>query len=142
MSSQSNKMISSCSDCKTVCCKFGPGPYRVLEPTAFLDEYGLPEAYNTKCSGLTDDSKCSYWDTPKLPVECRWHICSVRTFSQKEFEEMDTIREEECENCKRDWTQIIYTDDNGICKRWCTACGWEETWEFLDEKPGKIISTV
>lgn len=78
-------MITSCQDCKTNCCKIGPGPYRKLSPVDYLENFGTISAYNTKCTALKDDGTCNLWGTSKFPDECRTYVCQVRSFTKNEL---------------------------------------------------------
>ena len=77
-------MIDNCADCKSNCCRVGPGPYKIVDPELFLENHGCHEAYNTQCDGLVDN-KCKYWNTDKLPLECKTYVCSSKIFSDTEL---------------------------------------------------------
>ena len=84
-------LVSSCSDCKTKCCKFGPGPYKRLPPHEFLENYGSIDGYNTRCNKLTNSGKCKLWGTPVLPIECRIFVCQNKKFTKKELKSISDI---------------------------------------------------
>lgn len=130
------KRISSCTQCKTVCCKFGPGPYEVLEPEDFTGSWCDSGNYNTKCSGLADSGGCKYWNMPNLPMECRTFICQIRLFSKEELESVEKVLDEECPTCDRGWIDSKESKDGHSYTRFCTVCGWEQEWELKNEKLG------
>ena len=90
-------MINSCKDCKSVCCKTGPGPYDALPPREYLDNFGDISAYNTKCMALSNEGGCNLWGTPQFPIECRVYVCQTRSFTKKELSDIEHVFERECE---------------------------------------------
>lgn len=85
-------MISSCNDCKTKCCKIGPGPYVVLRPSEFLEKFEMPENYNTVCKNFNlEQEKCRVWGTYRLPIECRLYVCHLRSYTENELDEIKAI---------------------------------------------------
>ena len=86
-------MIDSCKDCKSICCKTGPGPFEELEPEDYLDNFGTTDSYNTKCSALDKDDKCELWGTSDFPLECRTYVCQNRSFSKEELDTLNKLVE-------------------------------------------------
>lgn len=129
-------LINSCLECKTVCCKHGPGPHLPLEPETYLENFGEPEAYNTKCIALTDDNECSLWGTPSLPVECRQYVCHVKNYTEEELDTIDDIVERECPNCGCKW-QILTAQKGNDWVEECEVCGHRLKWKGIIEKRGK-----
>jgi len=84
-------MIDSCSGCKSNCCKVGPGPYKKVTPEIFLQNFGEFESYNTRCDGLSEENTCTYWNTKKMPQECKEYVCSSRSFSTAELNEIANL---------------------------------------------------
>ena len=118
-----SKSISSCSDCVDKCCETGPGPYKVLKPLKYLENYSVSESYNTKCEGLTRSGKCKYWNTSKLPAECRAYVCTKRSFTKKELEVMSTVCEDySCNNCNSQY--LLVYKENGHWVHECEICGY------------------
>jgi len=128
-------MISSCSECKNPCCKTGPGPWTAIPAEDYLDGFGTVAVYNKKCVALTDEGTCSYWKTPSLPVECRIHTCSLRTFSDDELSVIRNIQEFECENCGCEWIIRTYVGENQF-RDTCEACGYVMRWDGCIEEEG------
>lgn len=124
-------MIDSCSDCKTICCKHGPGPWKKLPPKEYLSNYGIADSYNTQCEKLVNGG-CSIWDKPEFPVECRAHICHVRKFSKKELKQIRTVAEIACFHCDRDWTYLTPIKGSDKYLQKCDCCGNTEVIE-IDE---------
>jgi len=77
-------MIDNCGDCKTKCCRAGPGPYKKMPPEMFLANYGEFENYNVQCEAFVDE-KCSLWGTPEMPLECRIFVCPTKTYTDLEL---------------------------------------------------------
>lgn len=87
-------MISSCAECKTPCCRSGPGPWKIVSKTDWLSQKQQgSKRYNTQCENLTVDNKCKVWET-ELPVVCATHVCGVRTYTEAELKNIDNILEE------------------------------------------------
>ena len=129
-------MISSCSDCKSICCRTGHGPYKILKPLKYLENYSLPESYNTKCEGLTKLGKCKYWGTNELPAECRSYVCQNRSFTKKELKIMDLVSDSyPCANCGTQWVLIYKT--NGDWTHFCEVCGHTKHWKTINIKGNK-----
>ena len=86
------KMIDSCAECKTNCCKIGPGPYRIVSPREYVERFGDLPSYNTECAALDSKSeRCTLWGTPEFPEECKTYICHVRSFSKSELSEIRRV---------------------------------------------------
>lgn len=88
-------MITSCKECKTNCCKSGPGPHIPIPVETFLRNYATVWNYNKKCGLLTEEGKCDFHDDIAQPLECKSLVCQVRSFSPKELEQIHTVTEEE-----------------------------------------------
>lgn len=136
-----SKSISSCKDCKDKCCETGPGPYKIVKPSKYLDDFGMSESYNTKCEGLTRSGKCKYWGTNKLPVECRSYVCTSRNFTKKELEVMEMVSEDySCNNCNAKYLLINYEKGHWIHK--CEICGFGRIYSSKNLKAYKSKEEV
>ena len=123
-------MIKSCTDCKTKCCKTGPGPYKIRKVDTYLDNFGTPENYNTKCEHFTRSGKCRVWGTRDLPLECRTYVCTNRQYSKKE---MDVIKQTDdwnsCGKCKTPYARFL----GGKKWKWeCVNCGHKWSWKLIE----------
>jgi len=128
------KLVKSCVQCKSNCCKLGPGPYKTLKPEDYLENFADPQGWNTKCDGLTEDLKCRYWGTPKLPVECRTFVCNNKLFSKKDLKLIDDVDEDyPCIHCGMQFTIGEWNTKTKSWDRWCEACGWRMEWH------GKVV---
>lgn len=131
-----NSLVTSCKDCKTVCCKTGPGPHRKKTPEEYLENFGTVEAYNTKCMALGEDNLCTLWGTPDFPVECRTYICQSRYFSHEELKTINQVDEDfECTNCGMQWVLGKFVGSDWIHE--CENCGMKVRWKKKIEKRGK-----
>jgi hypothetical protein len=128
-------MISSCKDCKSICCKTGPGPHKPLMPDEYLENFGTTDAYNTKCVALKDDGLCSLWGSAKFPMECRTYVCQSRTFKPAELKKIDTVYDRECSNCDAEWQYLVNHKDGSWAQE-CPVCGKKYEYE-LKKKKGK-----
>lgn len=80
-------MIKSCQECKTKCCKNGPGPYKPLPFNEWFDKAVTYNGYNTKCENFNEESgNCDVWSTPQLPLACIVYVCGMREYSKEELE--------------------------------------------------------
>jgi len=77
-------MIDSCMDCKSNCCRVGPGPYEVIPVEQYLYNFERSNNYNKKCEHL-DNGLCRVWGTDKFPIDCAIYVCHVREFSPGEL---------------------------------------------------------
>ena len=123
-------LIKSCAECKTKCCKFGPGPYKLLRPKDFFDVYMTAEGYNIKCNQLKRNGKCSVWGTKDLPEECRSHVCHVKAYNKKELNIINAICEGPCEDCGCGY--LIHMENDTY---YCEVCGITLTYECKTEVP-------
>ena len=128
-------LVSSCFECKAICCKHGPGPYQPLAPEEYLENFGTSDAYNTRCMALDDEGKCSIWGTPKFPHVCRTHVCNQRIFSKEELKAIDEVEDMECDNCSAEWTRGYFKDNK--FHRECEVCGHLQSWKKEVVKRGK-----
>lgn len=124
-------MITSCSECPTPCCKTGPGPYKILPPLEYLEEWSTVNRYNTKCSQFFR-GKCKIWGTKHFPAECRSHVCHLRSYTKQELAVIDCVVEEECECCGVQWLlkweeEYGYPEIELIAYK-CELCGHEKIW--------------
>lgn len=138
-------MIKSCSECKVKCCKTGPGPYEVLPPEEYLENFGTTDAYNTKCQELKPNGMCGIWGTPDFPLECRTYVCQTRKYSKEELDHIDAFQEDlECETCG---SALIYAkevkdsvdDDHTVGRTWtliCETCGQTDEWQLTKASKG------
>jgi len=78
-------MINNCGDCKTNCCKSGPGPYKIVTAKEAVEHWGMTRSYNTKCQYLSRAGNCNVWGTSDLPIECATYVCHVREYSKKQI---------------------------------------------------------
>jgi hypothetical protein len=123
-------MIKSCADCKTRCCKTGPGPYTKLSAQDYLEVFGETEGYNTRCENLSNSGKCRVWGTKDFPVECRIYVCQTRSYSAKEINAIKKITDEEvCISCRTPW--VI---DHGRNNYECENCGSEWNRSMIKKK--------
>lgn len=126
-------LVSSCEDCKQKCCQFGPGPYKILAPEKFLENYNYADAYNTKCAALTSDGRCSVWGTEDFPIACRVHVCTNRSFTEEELKKIDQVNHErECDECDASYV-LTYYDEK--IKAWvdeCESCSNKIGWKKVD----------
>ena len=83
-------MIDNCADCKTKCCRVGPGPYEKIDHEQFLLNYGENDNYNKMCRHFIDE-KCSLWDKGETPLDCRIFVCYNRSFSEAELDHIRSI---------------------------------------------------
>jgi len=127
ISAKRGRMISSCTDCKTSCCKFGPGPWKAIDSVKFLDDYNTPESYNTRCANLKEDGRCNVWGTTMLPSECRSFVCSVRKFSKAELKKIDQVNDEMVCDCGAKWVYADESDSERIVYT-CELCNDVTTW--------------
>ena len=129
------KLVKSCSECKQICCKHGPGPYKLLTPEAYLENYNTTDAYNTQCAALTKDGRCSVWGTADFPIECRTHVCTNRIFTSIELSTIDCVDERVCEQCGASYTLLFEgANDNEYIVE-CESCGYEYKWIKEQIKP-------
>lgn len=85
-------MIKSCSECKTPCCRVGPGPYVAKPFPEYYENSAIYKGYNTKCEWFDEEtSKCTVWGTKKLPVECKIYVCTSREYSKEELQKIKRI---------------------------------------------------
>jgi hypothetical protein len=137
------KLINSCADCKFCCCRCGPGPYKLLSPEDYLEDFGAYHGYNTQCLALNEDNTCRIWGTPKLPVACRAHVCSNKIFTKEELETIEKIDDDaECNNCGAPY--MLFTRIGKKAKwhrsRWeCELCGQTNHWKAYVVRKGKDI---
>lgn len=129
-------LIKSCSDCKAICCKTGPGPYKILSPNEYLEGFGTFEAYNTRCAAIGENNECTLWGTDQLPLECRIHVCNSKEFSKKELQTIENVYERECQNCESQWVIIYDTKDDKTIEE-CEACGHKFEWTMKPIKSKK-----
>ena len=129
-----NKLPTSCSSCKAPCCQFGPGPYIHLDKNDFLENYNMPEAYNTRCVEFTKDGKCKLWGTPELPIECRTHICHNRSFTVEEIRTIEAVTNRTCKNCRTSWMLCFDDGDWSEHSMTCENCGWTGTWNWKESE--------
>ena len=129
-------MIKSCKQCKGNCCKTGPGPYKLLSPENYLENYSILESYNTRCMALSENNECRIWKTKELPVACRVHICTNKIFSAKERKDIESVVERECVYCEAPWTlceniSTVYVDEipTELWEYHCEVCGKTYYWK-------------
>lgn len=123
-------MIKSCSDCTNVCCRTGAGPYKLLSPNDYLENFGTSESYNTQCAALDKNNKCSIWGTKEFPTECRTHVCSNRSFTRKELLAMDRVdHERDCSKCGASY--ILSYIKNNQWRYECENCGYKYAWQKI-----------
>ena len=87
-------MISSCEECKTKCCKSGPGPFRDVSANDWLyQKQKGSKRYNTKCENFDlETEQCTVW--PNAPFVCRVFVCGVRLYSRAELRRIDKLLEQ------------------------------------------------
>lgn len=120
------KLGKTCAECPANCCTFGTGE-RVLKVSKFLEGYMTTDSVNTCCENLTPQHTCKLWGTPKLPVECRVHVCHNRSFSKDEVIRIDSVDPDKtCTYCGAQWVLTSYK--GGVFKEMCEICGDEYTW--------------
>jgi hypothetical protein len=114
----------------------GEGPYKIVEPADYLENYETPEGYNTVCSAFSFETKgCTFWGTPKMLNECRSYVCTQRSYSQTELKIINSIWDRECKHCGAGY--VIGVDTLYGHKEICEACGKEFFWIGLDVLPKK-----
>lgn len=85
-------MIKSCKDCKTKCCKSGPGPYKKVSAHEWLQEVQGSKKYNSMCENFDGATEqCKIWHSPELPVVCRTYVCGIREYSEEELRNIDIM---------------------------------------------------
>lgn len=133
-------MISSCADCKTKCCKTGPGPYKTLKVREYLENFCYPDSYNTRCEHLSKSGKCKIWQTPEFPTECRTHVCQHRKYSKQELKDIDNTVDlsdyHKSFKCPCNSNYVIYIS---LRKAICECCGITFEWNRIFTKPTKKI---
>lgn len=84
-------MISSCKECKTKCCRSGPGPYKSVDMRDWLLHTKRGSGrYNTKCQFFNEETElCNVWEI--APNICKTYVCGVRTYTPKELEDIDKL---------------------------------------------------
>jgi len=122
-----DQMIKSCKECKTVCCKIGPGPHVPIESEDFLEEYDNISNYNKQCIELSDDNKCTLWNSNSLPIECRQFVCCQREYSEQELKTIAHVVEVECPYCGAEWTIELSKMDLAYA---CEGCGSLIDWKY------------
>lgn len=127
----------TCAECPANCCIFGTGD-RVLKVKKFLEGYMTTDSVNSRCENLTPQKTCRLWGTPKLPVECRVHVCHNRHFSEEEIAKIDSICDDvECANCKTKW--LVNHRKNFRTDIWeCEVCGEVYVWNVTVTKGVKV----
>lgn len=125
-------MIKSCKSCRNSCCRTGPGPYTLVTPEEYLENFSTTDSYDTQCMALGEDGKCTLWGQTNFPVECRVHICTHREFSKLELETIDQV--DECRSCKKCEASYVLLvpqgPDEDDCD-WlekCENCGYTFLW--------------
>jgi len=118
------------SDCKQNCCKYGPGPYKVLTPEEYFQNFCYAQAYNTRCIHLTNRNKCKIWGTKNLPSECRSHVCHNKKYSKEELELLKCMIDEDltdypCPTCGCKW----YFFNEKKETFWCEICNTK--WQYI-----------
>lgn len=79
-------MIQSCQECKTKCCKVGPGPYDQIPVDQYLENFESFKNYNKVCIHFSiKTGLCGLWNSDLLPDDCRNYVCFVREFSEQEL---------------------------------------------------------
>lgn len=87
-------MIDNCGDCKTKCCRSGPGPYRIVPPKAWLFKLQGSQKYNSMCANFDPEKGiCKAWNTGDIPIVCKTYVCGLRTYSKEELEKIDYLLE-------------------------------------------------
>lgn len=87
-------MIKSCKECKTKCCKTGPGPYKKIPNYKYLKNFESHKNYNKACVNFDlDTEKCNLWGSYLLPLDCRVYVCHVREYSGKELQEIRNFKQ-------------------------------------------------
>lgn len=122
-------MYNSCNTCKSNCCRHGKGPYKLLPPEEYLENYGAFEAYNTKCLALDDKGRCRLWGTAELPQECRTFVCTSKVYTKEQLSIISNVEEESCPNCDAKWL-IVEKLDKNVWEKRCEICGLIEEWVF------------
>ena len=88
------KMINSCQQCLTKCCRVGPGPYTPISFDLWWDNAHTSAGYNTQCENWNEvNGKCGVWNTVDLPTECRVFVCSTRSYSPLELANIRAIED-------------------------------------------------
>ena len=127
-------LYNSCADCRQKCCKTGPGPYKVLEPEDYLENFGDTAAYNTKCKHLTASGRCSVWKTADFPAACRVYVCQSRRYTKEELRDINCIvaldegyDDYGCLDCKAQY--VLYRSPFEVE---CEICGCKWTWARVE----------
>ena len=131
-------LVDSCSECQQVCCKTGPGPYKILSPEDYLENYNLTEAYNTKCAALTSRGRCSVWGTKDFPIACRVHVCTNRKFTKEELWKIEQVEDRACSNCGASYVLLYHDKKLGHWIEECENCrhnfGWEKVYYEYEDR--------
>ena len=123
-------MIRTCKSCKSKCCEHGPGPYKLVAPEVYLENFGTAEAYNTKCIAMSSKGHCKLWKTKEFPQECRTYVCQSRTFSKLELKKILAVVEHDCPKCGCSWMLYTKKPDGSMVKEHCEACGHKALWVY------------
>ena len=126
------KLIRTCAECATPCCKTGPGPYEVVSSSDYLEGYGTHWNWNKKCEGLTRNGKCRYWKTKDLPEACRVHVCPNRFYSSGELELIAMISSIYCPQCEAQYMLEQQTDTHKYYS--CESCDYAEIWQYIQSE--------
>jgi len=87
-------VIKSCQECKTKCCKTGPGPYRRVLKYKYLKNFESHKNYNVACASFDlKTEKCSLWGTHLLPLDCRVYVCHSREYSKQELFDIKNFKQ-------------------------------------------------
>jgi len=124
-------MIRTCKSCKNVCCKTGPGRYRLVDPATYLENFGTSEAYNTKCMALDHKDRCRLWGTKDFPQECRTYVCQSRSYSLAELAKIESVEDRKCPQCGCEW--MLYAEVDSKIIESCEACGHAGIWRFTEK---------
>ena len=119
-------MINNCADCKQKCCQTGPGPHKLLSPEDYLENFNTVESYNTKCAALDNNGNCSVWGTNDFPIECRTHVCTNRSFTERELSDIENVFDRECSNCNASY--VLMLENDGRFTEYCENCGHAFDW--------------
>jgi len=128
-------LYKSCQECEQKCCKTGPGPYKTLSVEDYLENFSLSEAYNTRCKNLSLSGKCKAWGTDKLPIECRVHVCTSRSFSKKELATINKVTDFSCAMCH---AQYILEHENFVGE--CEVC--EHKWKWAQVSVDTVVDSA
>ena len=129
------KIGNTCKECPANCCHFGTGEY-ILPVKKFLAGYMTTDSFNTRCENLTSKNNCKVWGTPKLPIECRVHVCHNRYFSKEEIARINEVEDWSCINCGTKWMlhrRVTRTTDTYECE----VCGEVHEWK-LSRKTNRV----